>query len=639
MIAPRSFRHLRPTDVARFAAVAGIVVLAGASRCKSNVVIGEDGFRIGITKPVASVTAPSQGSATGPVGVTLTRIGSFSGALMLTGTTNVQGVSIGSVTVPAGTNSPITVPMTITVLAGTAAGPVTIDIQASSGNFEDVADQATFTLLPAAAAYTLSRVQTTPFTAVAGLPTPDMVNINRTNFTGAVTVTATSDAGITITPSETPTPGNVTTLTVTVPGSVTAGTSHTITVRGVAAGLQDVLMSYAVVVQAPVNNTTFTFCPASGVPAWVAVQDGNGPWTQATGTNNAYAFPITARGGVAWTTLGTTNTLHVFYGTLSELQSQGAGLCGNTAAVKSVVGTVANVGTAASVQIGLGTAFALVTPPATAFTMGSVPPGTIDLIAATADGASPANGIKMLLQRNINPSGSLGVLDFAAAGFSAGSATLTLVNTLGQNISLKGQYQTSNAVLTKYYTDITAVPATSRQFFGVPPAQQVAGDLHYLSAQALVGSGPTALFRGAGVVFNAIGPQTLTFGSALSTVVVTKPPFVPAAPQPVLLRAPVTVQAEYNKLWQADYDQISSTGRFASVQATAAYIGASSTANVDLPDLSGVAGWSSTYGLVLGTPLTWRVTASSWSTGGLTFVQIINGATFTSATMAGSVTP
>ena len=103
--------------------------------------------------------------------------------------------------------------------------------------------------------------------------------------------------------------------------------------------------------------------------------------------------------------------------------------------------------------------------------------------------------------------------------------------------------------------------------------------------------------------------------------------------------ASLPVQAEYNKLWQADYDQISNAGRFARVQVTAAYLGATGTANIDLPDLSTVAGWLSTYGLLTGTPAAWRVTASSWSTAGITFVQFIDGATFTSATAQGTVTP
>jgi hypothetical protein len=73
---------------------------------------------------------------------------------------------------------------------------------------------------------------------------------------------------------------------------------------------------------------------------------------------------------------------------------------------------------------------------------------------------------------------------------------------------------------------------------------------------------------------------------------------------------------------------------------TFGYLGTAATANLDLPDLTAVPGWSIAYGLLVGSSTNWKATAAGWSTaGGITFVQFLDGATYTAATATGTSTP
>ncbi len=98
-------------------------------------------------------------------------------------------------------------------------------------------------------------VTTAPLNVVPGVPATDTVQINRTNYFSPVTITAVSDAGITITPSESPSPGTQTTLTVNVPNTVAVGTTHSVTVTAVGVDLAPVVTTFAVVA---VTTPTFT---------------------------------------------------------------------------------------------------------------------------------------------------------------------------------------------------------------------------------------------------------------------------------------------------------------------------------------------------------------------------------------------
>ena len=275
-----------------------------------------------------------------------------------------------------------------------------------------------------------------------------------------------------------------------------------------------------------------------------------------------------------------TTELHIFYGSQSELQAQGTALCAaGTGSTKTVSGSTTNTGTAASARIALGSVGFSVQPATGSFQVGSVPPGVFDLVAATLDGATPPNSIRMLIQRNLNPAsgGSVGVLDFSGAGFLPTVSTLALSNTLSQTVIASYNLHTANNPQSLYYS--TIVTGTAIPLFGVPTAQQVAGDLHYIVGQALSG---TTDVRFAGMAFGTIAAKTLTFGSALTPAPV--PSALVFAPY-ARLRMMVTIPPEYNRFFDVGYQQ-SGTNRSVDIQTTANYSGGGLSLNVDIPDFT-----------------------------------------------------
>src|SRR5690606_17294783 len=99
--------------------------------------------------------------------------------------------------------------------------------------------------------------------------------------------------------------------------------------------------------------------------------------------------------------------VNFFFGSLSEMQSQGTEIC-PTAATKTVNGSIANFGTSTQAQVSLGSAFAQIMAPATTFQLTGVESGAVDLVAARQglDLANPLAGFqtnKLIIRRNLNP--------------------------------------------------------------------------------------------------------------------------------------------------------------------------------------------------------------------------------------------
>jgi hypothetical protein len=597
-----------------------------------TIAIANDTYVIATASPLAAIAAGATGNAT----LTATWTKGRDLAVHVTGTAQ-NGVTVTPLDfhldAPELTTS---LPLPITVPSTTPPGTYTVNVVSSApGQFDKTSS---FTMQVAAAStYTLA-AQTAPLSLGAGTSLPDTIAITRSNFTGAVTVTGTSDQGITVS-SPAGTTANQVAVTVSVPSTASVGT-HVVTLKGVAAGLLDVGGSFAVVVTAPVSNSaTWSFCPTTGLPLWVAVQDGTAAWTQVTGSGSAYPFAISSsRGGIAYVVLnGGTTELHIFYGSVTQLQTQGSALCGAaTGATRTVAGVVTNPGTGtSSVVVGLGASTAFVAPQGagTTFSLSAVPPGALDLVAASVDGVLPANPFLMLLQRGVNPASSVGVLDFST-GFTPARATLTLLGAPGQTV--KGTYQlhTGTGTLSSYYVSFTGSGGSTLPLFGLAAAQQLAGDLHYVLAETSGGSSN----RAAGTVFATIANKQLSFGSELpAPTVTTLATFPYIRPRAVL----ASVLPEYGKLFTADYQQSSGGTRRSTIQMTGDYIAGATSLTLDVPDFTAVAGWSNSYGLQTNVTTHWFMTGSSWSSsGGIVFMpSLVEGATFTSATRQGDITP
>lgn len=608
--------------------------------------LGIDPGTYALSSAPASVTIPANG--TGQSVVTATRDQYSTGLNIYTGPialavilpAGATGISATLSTSNLASGAPIvTQTSTLTVTVGPGANPGTYPItvhSTASGQFDKTT---VVNVVVPGPAYTLSVVNA-PLTVAANTTSvPDNVNITRSNFTGAISLSGVGQAGSGITAafSAQPGTGNVGTFTVSVPPGLTAGT-YNVTLTGTSS-IANVTTSFAVIVPAATSNTTWAFCASTGTPLFFAVQDGSGAaWTAVTGSSGSYAFAINNPiGGIAYVVQnGATYEQHVFYGSKAELQTQGGALCpAGTGATKNVSASAINTGTAAWVDVSLGSTSRVWPTPTGVFSLSRILPGTLDLVAATVDGATPANAIKMLLRRGINPAdgSTLTPLDFTGSeSFLPLSAVLTLANSLGQQVGMFEQLHTTNNTLSDLFSPANSSSTTSRTLYGFPAANQAAGDIYYVNAQAY-GSGQGAVAaRMQGMMFAALLPKTLTFGPALGTVTNSKP-------AGVIMRLSLAVQPEYCKLWQADYDQISNFARSATVQMTAAYLGSASTANLDLPNFSSVTGWLTAYGLATGSPAAYNVTASNWSTAGITFVQFVDGATFSSANAPGTVTP
>lgn len=491
-----------------------------------------------------------------------------------------------------------------------------------------------FTLVPPASPVSIAAGST-----VTGIP----IGITRSNFTGAVTLTGTGPGTTGITAVAPASTGAQAQLAITVPGSVAPGT-YTITLSG-ASTLPAVTSTMQVTVTAAqTTNVSYAFCPTTGLPVWVAVENGDNtaPWTAVTGSSGTYAFTITAgKGGLAWVTQDANGTnLHIFYGTLADFTAKsGEGCAAGTGATRTLTGTVANTGTAAQVNIGLGSASAIVQrPAATAFTISGVEPGPHDLVAATIDGAMPANGIRMLLRRAVDVSGVLPVLDFSSSeAFTPAHATLNVANNTAGDFTVAEYFlHTSNSPLTPYFTQFAQI-ATGWPLFGVPTTLMQAGDLHYALVQAFSGTGSSTKFRTAGVMFGGVTSQTVTLGSAPTPATITTTATSPYA----RLQASIPVQAEYAKLFEFDQSQSAPSNHNVSIQATGGYVGSGiSPVLLRTPDFTGVAAWQASYGPIPAFLTHWMVTTSGWSSSdGVTFPSFAAGNTFMSATQQNDVTP
>lgn len=473
------------------------------------------------------------------------------------------------------------------------------------------------------------------------------LHIARNNFPGVIqlTATATANSGIVATLVGTnPAVGDDLTMNVTVPGALGAGT-YTVKVTGTS-GTTTAEVIYTIELSTGQASTaTWTFCPTSGLPLFVARQDGNGPWTAVTGVNNSYSFPVaTQSGAIAYVVprSGGGTQLVVFYGSLADLQSQGGHACaGGTGATKTINGAMVNTGMANNVGVSLGPVFKYLNGSTGTFQFAAVPPGSVDLIGATLlSSGGTTQLLKMLLRanQNIADNGAIATMDFAGTeAFVPTSGTLTMVNTLGQITAMSEFWHSTNNALSPFFVEASSSTATSRTVYAVPASKLNVGDTHWISVDALTGTGNTTEIRTTATSWSGVGagPQ-LTFGPALDQPMVT---VLATAPVP-RLHAIFNWQSEYPRLWQADFVQSAGASRRVFIQVTAGYRGPGGLVTLDIPDLSGVAGWSNSYGLVTGVQASWNILASGWiGTHGITFPDLSENNSYYSATKQGVITP
>lgn len=602
------------------------------------------GFSLAVAPTPLAVVAGGSADAT----VTIARTGGFAGEVELTATVPAGVSAQFTPASVAGTTST----MHIGVDAGTAAGNYTVTVRGTAAGHDEQTAILTVAV-GAAGSFTLSLAPSV-VSIEAGAGGSSTVTINRTDgFDESVALTATVPAGLSASFTPSSTTATTATLQVDVAGGVAAG-SYPLTVRGNAAGVAEQTAELTVTVTTPApggGNVTWTFCEATRIPLWVAAQDAGGAWTRVTGAGDSYSFQIDGgRGGIAyllpWQTGGF--DLEVFYGTTAELQAVGGELCAAAGALKTVNASVSGVGLTDMAQVTLGNATNTIAAGApTSFELTDVIPGPVDLLASrstlTIVGVN-ASFIpnRFVVRRGLNPpaGGTVPVVDFATEGAAPLTATTTLTNLGGDAAVQVMSYRTINNTFGTLWVDGAPAPAASRTLWGMPAAQQAAGDFHFLNVNASPsggGGGVPAYTRNVGLIFQAAADQTVTFGPLHSVPVVG----TAAGAGYGRITASFAIQPEYDRYHVADYQQTpSGTERRTQVQKTKGYIGAGGPGDLDIPDLSGVAGWLATWGLVPGVSTIWTIASSGWSDlGGVVFTPWVDGTTFISATRSGSITP
>jgi hypothetical protein len=629
-------------------AVMAATVVSGCGSSTETVVATDPGA-ISLTLGAASGAITASGTST--IAVTVGRSGSFAGAVDLTVEGLPSGVTAAAspASVAAGAT---TSTVTLTATSAAVAGPATITVRAKGTGVSDKTSTYALTVQAAASAGAITMsLAPTSLSVAAGASGTSTITIGRTGtFAGAVTLAVSgAPAGVTAALSSVSVAGTSATLTVSVAAG-TAASSSTITVSASAAGVTSVSSTLALTTTAASGSSgaiAFRFCEAP-FPTFFAVQDGSGAWTRVTATNNVYSFDISsATGGVAYSVPnGAALQTSVYYGTKAEITAKGVFGC-QTAITKTVNGTTAGLGQLDNAYVNFGNKVTTVIPVAsTSFTLNGVPDGLHDLVATrnalSLSGTNISSLLaKVIVRRGLNPAtgSTLPVLDFGAAeAVAPSSATATLGNLGGDQSLITVLFSTANGTNAVLYADPGSAGA-SRPYFGVPAAQLIAGDLHYVQATALpqgylLDPVLAATSRSSGIFLaGAITNQTLTFGPVLSIPVVTSAATAPY----VRLRAVVARQPEYNQIFSFSFQQSGTTSRSVTIDATAAYVG-SGALDMTIPDLS-AASYDNNFGLKVGVSTMYVVTASGYSAGAGGVALGAAGTTAVTAAKAGTITP
>jgi hypothetical protein len=419
----------------------------------------------------------------------------------------------------------------------------------------------------------------------------------------------------------------------------TTGT-FTLTVTGSGESVADATASLSLEVTAAPSgeSVTLTFCEASGVPAWLAIQDGNGPWVpvQPEGTvfgggpqlqgTATYNFQITSnRGGIAQVFLNNGMArLELFYAAADELGGQGDDHCVGTGVTKTVTGSVTGMGATDWASIGLGDAATTVVSGGGAgpypFTLMEVDDGPHDLLAGLAALTAAGGGfsldlIKVIIRRSQNPADNavLPLLDFGSAeAFDPVMRNLTL-NNLGTDATVAWMaYTTGSTSTSTFFNDFQAVAGNTRTYPGIPTAKQETGDLHSLT---LIAADPNATTldrqRTANLFFREATDRTVNFGPDLAMPTITVPDATPYAKP----RTQYPLQAEYGDYWYVTFDQTGGRQNSAGLGATPGYLNGGDF-DFTIPEFSGLTGWDDAWGLEAGLDTTWGMFGVGWNTPG-----------------------
>jgi len=616
-----------------------------------------NGFSIAINPTTVTVQAGQNGQST----VTISKTGSFTGAVALSVTNLPTGVTAAfnpaSASSGKTTDVQTTSTLTLTVGAAVAAQNYNLTIRGTSADLPVSDATLTLTVTAAPGSFTLAANPTT-VNVQQGQSGQSTVTISKTgSFTGNVTLSATGlPANVTATfnpaaasPPRSGSSQDVQTqsvMTLNVAGSV-AVNGYPIVIHGTATGQTEQTTNVTLNVTAPSGsgNSTYKFCDLANLPIWFAYQDGNGPWVQVTGVvagdGTTYTFNITqSTGGVAFSTgSGTAGYVtSVFYGSQAQLIGNGAGQCAATPnAGRTLNGSVTGIGATDQVAIAMGGASASASIASLNFQLKGVLNGPSDLIAtrSTVGGGLPPTStpVGIIIRRGLDiaDQGSIPVLDFGAAeAFAPVTAQLTL-NNLGADFPILSLFYQTPTTTGAIFNSLGTGGAV-QTVYGVPAAKQAGSDLHFLTALAGAASGDA---RGHYQWFKTLADMIVNLGPALTAPTITS---LGNAPYP-RYSASGPIQAEYDDAFAFNLTQASGGAgsvRSWSITATRAYF-AGGTYTLPMADMS-AAGYQALWGLQVGA-LTNLTTLAYGISGNGSSLPNVDGGFADFASRAGQVTP
>ena len=572
----------------------------------------------GFTLAASATSLSVARGATGTVTVTVTRTGSFTGP-----------VSLQPVGMPAGVTALFSLPsvptgqtqstLTFTVASTAAAATTTINI---IGNGAGVANQTLAVQLTVTAP-----VQAGPFTM--GLSVSSYLALPATILSSPATLTILRNPGITapvtVSVSGLPpglvvgvTPTNVTSTTATVlilDGGAAAGT-YPVTIRGVITGQGEQSVTFNVVVAPPTTgNVTWTFCEnAVRTPRWIfAVKDGAGPWTRIVPNGNSFSFnvvsPTAQVAMVVPEGLGYRTT--IYQHTAQEIAARGTQECLNYPGVsqRTATGQTSGLSGGEISFVSVGTTQTGTQGPAP-FSLTNLPAGNLDVVAVRTSLNQQADQIptRFVVRRGINPaSGATIAIDYNAAEAVAPTAgTWTYNGANGEAFSIIEYFATARGT-----AGVLVGPpgidrtTTARTIYAVPAAQTIPGDLHAVIATVASSNLTIRATRQVIAYSRTVGDRVLTFGPALPAPTVTVVAGAPGG----RVRAQGTLPNEYNSGVSMDIGQTASD-RYVTINATRGFLGAGNAYDIQVPDLTGVVGWDTSF------PLRTGAVATYWVSGG-----------------------
>lgn len=572
------------------------------------------GVTVALTPTAATVIvgASTQTSAA------ITRVGGFATDLTMTAENVPAGVTASFA--PATVSNAPSI-LTLATTTATVPGVYTINVRASGAG--GVTAIAPFTLTVGAAQGFTVALTPASATIAAGSIGTLTANITRTGgFTGTVNFAVTGlPAGITAAVNPAAATGATAALNLTVAGSVAVG-QYTGTLTGTATGFANSTTTFTVNVTAVGSgggNVSWAFCDATRIPVFFAFRDGtSGAWTSVTPNgSNVFSFTLNQSvGGVAYVLPnGAGFATSVYLQTAAEMQATANNECVNfPTGKKTLTGTVTGLAPttgistqSASITLGGSTGSATVGAPT--FTLNNVLPGALDLIAVrTTTNFAPFSLVPdgIIIRRGLNLATGSAItpaLNFGAGGESVApvSATLTVSNIGTDILSVISQFGTANGTLVSLGFPATTGTAT---MYGVPTASLIAGDLHRALITASADAQGTNI-RSAYTFFRDMANKAVTLGPVLNA------PTVGATFNTVLRpRAQGAFQTEYQSGIGATFTQ-NSTDRVVTVSASKGYFSGAANYDLDTPDLTGVAGFQTTWGLSNGFTTTYAVSATN----------------------------